>query len=188
MQSVWPSATASPSSTNGGSPGRGRAVEGADHRALDAPRGPSCAGGISGSSSSPGARGAAADGDDGRQLGRAAHAHAHAALLDRDLVDAGLLHDLDDGADALLAVLLDALRAGRLVAARALADRPQQPLGVVAEQREQQQLLLARGEALRALAQRVEVDRLLGVRLAAQADRALRAPGRSGRASCRSGR
>ena len=35
MQSVWPIPTASPSSTNGGAPGDGRAVEGADHRRLD---------------------------------------------------------------------------------------------------------------------------------------------------------
>ena len=38
MQSVCPAATVSPISTNGGAPGCGRAVEGADHRRLDADR------------------------------------------------------------------------------------------------------------------------------------------------------
>ena len=46
----------------------------------------------------------------------------------------------------------------RLVAAGALADRAQQRLGLFAEEREQEQLLLARGEPVRLRAQLVEVD------------------------------
>ena len=76
------------------------------------------------------------------RLGGAAHADAHAVLLDRDLADPGLLDDAHDLADPLGACLVDTARAERLVAARALADRAQERLGLLAEEREQQQLLL----------------------------------------------
>ena len=121
-------------------------------------------------------------------LGRAAHRDAHPVLLDRDLADAGLLDDSDELADPLGARLVDAAGAEALVAARAPADRLQQRLGLLAEEREQQQLLLARGEAFRLVAQRLEVDRrlLLG-RAAGAARRRAGRSGRSGRAGGRSG-
>ena len=112
------------------------------------------------------------------------HADAHAVLLDRDLAHSGLLDDADDLADALGTCAIDASRRQRLVAARALANRVQERLCLLAEQRQQQQLLLARRDTVHLLAQRVEVDRLGLDRLVVQLrrtderriDRAWRAP------------
>src|SRR5205807_316829 len=57
------------------------------------------------------------------------------------------------------------------LAARPLPDREQQRLGLGPEEREQQQLLLARGEAPRTLPERVEVDLgLLGVAVPEERD------------------
>ena len=54
-----------------------------------------------------------------------------------------------------------------VVALAPAADRAQQRLGVLAEQREQAELLVARREALAYLPRRGDVDRLLLGRLAA---------------------
>src|SRR6476659_6944249 len=126
--------------------GRGRTVERADHRALDADEVVVAR---------PDRRerlvlrrrGGRSRRRDGRVEG-APDAHAHAVLFDRDLADPGLLHDAHDLTDALLPQLVDAACGERLVAARALPDRTQERLSLVAEEREQQQLLLTRGEAL----------------------------------------
>ena len=67
---------------------------------------------------------------------RAAHRHTHARILDRHLLHAGLLDDADDLADALGATgLLAACLV--VVAPAAAADRLEQRLGVLSEQREQ---------------------------------------------------
>ena len=84
-----------------------------------------------------------------------------ALLFDRDLRDPGLLHDADDLPDALGPRLVDVPTEQRLLAARAVADRAQERLGLVTEERQQEQLLLARREALRVLANVVELERLL---------------------------
>ena len=86
---------------------------------------------------------------------------ARSLLLDRDLGDPGLLHDPHDLADPLGPRLVDAAAEQRFLAARAVADRAQERLGLVAEEREQEQLLLARGKTLRLVAHVVEVDRSL---------------------------
>ena len=95
MQSVWPCGDGVALLDERRLVLAGRAVEGADHRALDAAEARRRAardrrlvelarrGGVR-----------RRDRGDRRPLGRAADAHAHAVLLDRDLVDAGLLHDL----------------------------------------------------------------------------------------------
>ena len=97
------------------------------------------------------------------RLGCTADADPHAVFLDRDLPHAGLLHDPHDLADALLACLLDAARGERLVAPGTLADRTEQRLRLLAEEREQQQFFLARGEAACLDSERVEVDRRVGL-------------------------
>src|SRR4051794_27840302 len=104
---------------------RGRVVERADHRALDTPE-PIARRRNRGLVELAGRRAHDRSDGVGGLLGGAAHADAHAVLLDGDLVDARLLHDLDDRADPLLATLLEALRTGRLGTGRALADRVQQ--------------------------------------------------------------
>ena len=103
------------------------------------------AGSSSGSSSASGA----APTWTGTLLG-AAHRDAHAVVLDLDLGDAALLDDPHDLADPLGARLLDAARE-RVLARVAAADRAQQRLRLLAEQREQDELLLARREAFRLL-------------------------------------
>ena len=144
----------------------GRAVEDADHRRLDAHE----AVGLRrrGRRQLTVVRGLCRDRGQGRLelLGRAAHRDAHAGLLDRDLPDAGLLDDADDLADPLGARLVDAAGAQGLVAAGAPADRLQQRLRLVAEEREQEQLLLARGEPVGLVAERLEVDGRLFLRRA----------------------
>ena len=100
MQSVSPAATASPFSTNAAAPApaRGRRCRPSGSRRARV-------------ASSRGATGlrrprrtgrAPARRRQVRRLGGAAHADAHAVLLDRDLADAGLLDDPDDLANALL--------------------------------------------------------------------------------------
>src|SRR5205085_830083 len=79
---------------------------------------------------------------------------------DRDLADTRLLHDAHDLADALGSRAVDAAGGERLVTARALADRLEQRLGLLAEEREQQQLLLRGGDALGLFAKLLEVDGL----------------------------
>src|SRR5205809_644208 len=68
---------------------------------------------------------------------------------------------------------LDAARGERLLAGGAVADRAQERLGLLTEEREQQQLLLARRKPLSLVAQCLQIDRglLLG-RVAPQLDRA----------------
>ena len=118
----------------------------------------------------------------------AAHGHAHARVLDRHLLHARLLDDADDLADALGAAGLLAARLV-VVAAAAAADRVEQRLGVLTEQREQAELLVARGQPVRHLPGSGDVDRLLLGRLAAdELHRALRQSGRSRPAASRSGR
>ena len=89
------------------------------------------------------------------------HGDPRAVLFDRDLRDPGLLHDPDDLPDALGPRLVDVPTEQRLLAARAVADRLQERLCLLSEERQQEQLLLARGEALRVLANVVELERLL---------------------------
>src|SRR5439155_25551663 len=73
--------------------------------------------------------------------------------------DTGFLHDAHDLTDLLLARSVDALRRGRFLADRALPDRAQEPLGLAREERKQEQLLFARSQTFRALAQSLHVDR-----------------------------
>ncbi len=98
-----------------------------------------------------------------RRLGGPAHAHAHPVLFDRDLAHPRLLDDPDHLANSLLPRLVDTAGGQRLVAARALADRTQQRLRLLTEEREQQQLFLARREPVGVLPQRVQIDRRLGL-------------------------
>ena len=136
------------------------AVEGADHRALDAHERV-----VAGRNRR---RVRVTRGDDGRsghsrvrRLRRPPHADAHAVLFDRDLADARLLHDPHHLADLLGARLVDTARPERFVTAGALADRAQQRLGLFAEEREQQQLLLTRRKPFGIRPQLLEVDRRL---------------------------
>ena len=164
MQRVWPCPTASPSSTKGGAPGDGRTVEGADHRRLD----PDHAGierrrrrGGRGRLLLGGRSRRRRGGDDALLcLGRPPDGDAEAGVLDRHLADAGVLDDADDLADPLGAARVDPGPLERLLGAAA-ADRVQERLGVVSEEREQQELLLARGETLVSLAELVEVGCVL---------------------------
>ncbi len=150
-----------------------RAVEGADHRRLDADeavrrrRAQRRRTGL-------GQRERRAARDAGRRLGRGAHGDAHPVLLDRDLADPGLLDDADELADPLRARLLDRGEAV-LVAAGAVADGAEQVLRVLAEQAEQEQLLLAGGHALGLLPDLVQRrgDVLLGLRVGRERDGAL---------------
>ena len=86
----------------------------------------------------------------------AAHGHAHAGVLDRDLADARLLDDADDLPDALGARRLGC--GGIVTRLPAPTDRVQQRLRSLAEQRQQEQLLLARRQALRLFPHVVEID------------------------------
>ena len=166
-QSVWPTVTTSPTSTNGGRSGRRRAVEDADHRRLDAGRRP--AGPLAelhlGALGQRGER----RGDHAHLVG-APHGHAHAVVLDLDLAHAGLLHDLDELADPLGPGRVDVAEEERRLARVALADRLQQRLGLVAEHREQDEVLLARGEPLGGLAHVLGARRILVEAAAAARD------------------
>src|SRR5712691_305884 len=85
----------------------------------------------------------------------AADGDAHAAVVDRHLADARLLDDADDLADPLGLRAVDAAALERLLGAAA-ADRTQQRLRLLAEEAEQEQLLLARRQPLGLVAQLVE--------------------------------
>jgi len=80
------------------------------------------------------------------RLRRPADRDPHPALLDRHLPQAGLLDDPDDLPDSFRPSLVDAAGAEAVVTARPAPDRLEQRLGLVAEEREQEQLLLARGQ------------------------------------------
>src|SRR6478735_3648801 len=118
--------------------GRGGAVEGADHRRLD----PKDAG-VDGRFGRPGRAGQLLldrwrwRRRDRRRngVGRPAHGHAQAGVLDRHLTDAGLLDDADDLADPLRARRIHPAALQR-VAPTSPADRLQQQLRVIAEERE----------------------------------------------------
>ena len=97
------------------------------------------------------------------RLSGASDADTHAVFLDRDLPHAGLLHDPHDLADPLLACLVDTARGERLVTAGTLADRTEQRLCLLAEEREQEQLFLARGQTACLGSQRVEIDGRFGL-------------------------
>ena len=86
---------------------------------------------------------------------------ACSVLLDRDLGDPGVLDDAHDLPNPLRSRLVDIAAEQRVVAARAVPDRLQERLGLLAEEREQKQLLLARGEPGRLVPDRVEVGRRL---------------------------
>ena len=160
MQSVWPVSDGVALLDERRRAGRRRTVEGADHRRLD----PDHAGierrrrrARRRSSPPPGPETAARRGDDALpRLGRPPDGDPEARVLDRHLADAGVLDDADDLADPLGAARVDPGPLERLLGAAA-ADRVQERLGVVAEEREQQELLLARGETLVSLAELVEV-------------------------------
>ena len=74
---------------------------------------------------------------------------AHSRLFDRDFADPGFLDDPHELADPFGASLVDAAARKRLVPARTSANGSQQRLGVVAEEAEQKQLLLAGGKPFR---------------------------------------
>src|SRR5918995_133529 len=102
---------------------------------------------------------------------------AHAGLLDRDLGDSTLLDDAHDLADPLGAALIHAAADQPLLAAGPAADGREERFGLLAEEREQEQLLLTRRQALRVLADVLEVDgrlELLRLAVGAQLDRAAR--------------
>src|SRR3954447_24887111 len=131
----------------------GGAVEDADHRRLDGDETVRRAAARSDRSAQVVG---AADPDGHRlRLLRPPHGDAHSVLLDRDLADAGLLDDPHDLADPLRPRALER-RLELVAAAAAPADRAHQPPGALAEQPEQQQLLLARREALGLRARLVE--------------------------------
>ena len=88
--------------------------------------------------------------------------HAHALVLDLDLADARLLHDLHELADALPALGVGVLGDEHRIARVARADDLEQLLGVRAEHGDEDELLLARGEALGLLAHVLRGHRVLG--------------------------
>ena len=151
----------SPTSTNGGSPGFGLPVEDADHRRLDGDEPADPCPDRRRAGLLQGERRAVRDRGRRGRLVAAPHGDAEVLLLDRHLGDTGLLDDPDDLADPLRPVLVDAAGGQPLVACGAAADRLEQRLGVVAEEREQQQLLLARGQPARLRAQLLERRRRL---------------------------
>ena len=157
-----------------------RAVEGADHRRLDADEPFVTGGALAGSSSAPPSVAAAPERARRRRAVRSTAGPRRACrLLDRHLADAGLLDDADDLADPLRRATARPRGLERVVAAGAAANRPQQRLRVLAEEPDEQQLLLARGEALRLLAHVLERDRLLlGDVVGRRARRPARTPGR----------
>ena len=131
-----------------------RAVEDADHRRLDARdrrRGDAVA--TLGDVSGLGVH-VRRDGHRDRpdRVVCAAHGDAHAVVLDLDLPDAGLLHDLHELADPLPAFRVGVLGDQHGVARVPRPDDLQELLGVGAEHRDQDELLLARREAFRLLA------------------------------------
>src|SRR4029077_7901858 len=110
---------------------------------------------------------------DQRELGRRPDRDPHPVLFDGQLAYPRLLHDPHDLLDALRTLLV---RPGGLgVAPAAAADPPQEPLGVLAEEAEQEQLLLARREVAGQLAYLVERRRdvLLALGVGGELDDAL---------------
>ena len=81
-------------------------------------------------------------------LVRAPDGNAHALVLDLDLADTGLLHDLDELANALGAGGIDIAEQQRCLAGVALADRLQQRLRLLTEHCEQDEIFLAGREPL----------------------------------------
>src|SRR5215216_9977 len=81
----------------------------------------------------------------------------HSRLLDRDLGDAALLDDSHELADALGAPLVDRAADKSLVAPRPASDGMEQRLGLFPEERQQQQLLVARCQSARFVADLVEI-------------------------------
>src|SRR6478672_11583081 len=134
---------------------RRSAVERADHRALD-PDVPVVARHDGGRLAFGGR--SRRSGNEGLLLRGPAHADARPVLLDRDLADPGLLDDPHDLTDALCTRAVDTTRAERLITAGALANRLEQRLGLLAEQCEQQQLLLRGRKASGLFPELVEVD------------------------------
>ncbi len=136
-----------------------RPVEGADHRRLDA--NPAVGRGLRRSRGLRlGSRFRRGAGGLGRRHGLfgAPHGDTRPLLLDGDLGDAGLLDDAHDLTDAFGPGLVDAACRERVVAAGTVADRAQERLGLLSKEREQQELLLTRGETFRLLPNRVQVD------------------------------
>ncbi len=95
------------------------------------------------------------------RLVRAAHGHAHALVLDLDLAHARLLHDLDELADPLGPGGVHVAQEQRRLAGVALADRLEQRLRLAPEHGEQDEILLAGGEALGGLAHVLGTRRIL---------------------------
>src|SRR4029453_11087551 len=98
---------------------------------------------------------------DRRRLLRSAYGHPRALLLHRDFRDAGFLDDAYDFADPLGARLVDAPAEETVLAARPVANRAQERLRLLAEQGQQQELLLACRETFRLVADVVENDGLV---------------------------
>ena len=90
------------------------------------------------------------DGDAGcaaRRRGRdrlvgATNGHAHSLVLDLDLAHAGLLDDLHELADPLRALRVDVAAEQRRLARVALSDRREERLRLVAEHRDEDEVLL----------------------------------------------
>jgi hypothetical protein len=137
----------------------GGAVEGPDHRRLD-PHEVRGRRGWDHGLRVPSARRGGRHRGRGRPFLAPAHGHAHPRVLDRDLSHARLLDDADELADALGPARLRRGGVG-IVPAAAAADRVQERLGRLAEQGEQEQLLVAGGEPGRLLADLVEIDLVL---------------------------
>ena len=136
----------------GGGSRAGSTVEDADHRRLDANHA------VTGHCRDPGASlvGVDARGDGHRDAGRrlvgASDRDAHALVLDLDLPHATLLHDLHELSDALTALGVGVLGDQHRLARMARANDLQQLLGVRSEHRDEDELLLARSQALGLLA------------------------------------
>ena len=139
-----------------------RAVEGADHRRLDADEAVArrllCRQGLFGFHDRSFARRGREDGFD--RVGRPPHGDAHAAFVDRDLSHTGFLDDADDLANPFGTRLVDAARRKRVGAGVTPANRFEQRSRLLAEEGEQQQLLVARSQALGFVAQPLQVDGL----------------------------
>src|SRR5215218_10979206 len=159
--------------------GRRRPVERPDHRRLDADEavrrrfhgkewrhqvvGRRCRRGRSGSRR-------------GLGLLAATNRYTHTGLLDSDLRDAALLDDADEVPDSLGAALVDSAAHEAFLAAGSTSHDVQQRFGLFAEEREEKDLLVARGETARLVSDLVEKGdmRLCVVLVREQLDRSLR--------------
>ena len=139
-----------------------RPVEGADHRCLDADD--AVAGGFLLREGFLGFRRGVLRGRRSEhgldRIRRPPHRDAHPALVDRDLPHARLLDDADDLANSLGACLIDTARPERVGTCMPPANRLEQRASLVTEERQQQELLVACGQALGLVAQLLQVDRL----------------------------